>query len=92
MFSVSLTYPITNISNQLSVVVQLVNEEGCLLKGDPWPCLLDGLSGSEGRALRDMIVLCVIGMYCTYILYTYICTYAASVIVGVKRTLTIIEG
>ena len=40
----------TNSSNQLSLVVQPVNEEGCLLKGDPWPCLLDGLPSSEGKA------------------------------------------
>ena len=36
--------------NLVLLVVQLVNEEGCLLKGDPWPCLLDGLPSSEGRA------------------------------------------
>ena len=29
-----------HVSNQLSLVVQSVNEEGCFLKGDPWPCLL----------------------------------------------------
>ena len=25
-----------------------LNEEGCLLKRDPWPCLLDGPPSSEG--------------------------------------------
>ena len=49
-FHIFLTYPFNSSSNQLSLVVQTVNEEGCLLKGDPWPCLLDGLPSSEGRA------------------------------------------